>query len=91
MSRNDVLSERIALLAMEFLRKMKRAVPENIQVIGFDNSLQSFSHDITSFDFNLAITVQEMFNHLILQTKKGSDGLKVIPGRIVQRGSTREM
>jgi hypothetical protein len=82
----------VAITALHFLKVTKRiAVPESISVVGFDNTLDAFINDCTSYDFNIPAAVRAMIDFII--EPKGVSQLEPasvqhIDGILVQRGST---
>ena len=84
---NDVT----ALLALEYLRTRRIAVPEKLSVIGFDNSPEALASNLTSYSFNPDRLAHAMVHHILFPGSSSSPRavprLTEVKGRIVERGT----
>ena len=82
----------VAFTALSYLKNVKRiAVPEAVSVVGFDNTLESFVNDLSSYDFNIPAAVRAMIDFVIKprrNSQRESASVQRIDGVLVQRGST---
>jgi len=58
-------SDTTALEAIRFLQTHGYRVPEDISVVGFDDSLEAFFHKLTSFNFNVSGIMNAMVHHIL--------------------------
>jgi DNA-binding LacI/PurR family transcriptional regulator len=58
-------NDETALYALEFLRHNNIAVPQQISVIGFDDTFEAFGKGLTSYNFNISAIVTAMMTHVI--------------------------
>jgi hypothetical protein len=58
-------SDSIALLCLDFLRRHRVAVPEQISVVGFDDGLDAFLNRLTSYNFNGSAAVHAMLSFVV--------------------------
>ena len=84
-------NDKLALAASHFLSERRIQVPEQISLIGFDNSRQATIANITSFDFGLSRMAQKAFDFFSSPDSLKSGGIHKIKlkGRIVRRSSTK--
>ncbi|MBD3418482.1 MAG: hypothetical protein GF398_00035 [Chitinivibrionales bacterium] len=54
-----------AIAALDFLKKKRIAVPGSISVIGFDDSVESLQHNLTSFNFNMRACAHCALNFIL--------------------------
>jgi DNA-binding GntR family transcriptional regulator/DNA-binding LacI/PurR family transcriptional regulator len=81
----------VALMAYFYLLRNKARDSEKIALIGFDNSLESFTYSISSFNFNPAAAVHSILEYIFtpLRTIRQEKISAVeIPGMIIERKST---
>ncbi len=80
--------------ALDYLRGQGVRVPEDIAIVAFDNSLESFGLGLSSYSFNPPAVVDAMFVH-ILQPPHGrrkAAGREIeIPGRVMARRSSERV
>jgi DNA-binding LacI/PurR family transcriptional regulator/DNA-binding transcriptional regulator YhcF (GntR family) len=55
----------IALDTIAYLHRNGRQVPEDLSVIGFDDTLEAFQHGLTSFNFNAPALMHAMLGYLL--------------------------
>lgn len=58
-------SDSFVLPALDFLKQHRIAVPDQLSVIGFDDSLEASASNLTSYNFNGAAVMQEMLRHMV--------------------------
>jgi DNA-binding LacI/PurR family transcriptional regulator len=58
-------SDSVALLCLDFLRRHRVAVPEQISVVGFDDGLDAFLNRLTSYNFNGSAAVHAMLSFVV--------------------------
>ncbi len=86
-------SDYVASRALQFLAQKRVAVPETVSVMGFDDSLDAFTDRITSYNFNIAMVVRTMLNHVLgpvsrRDAQRGAPPL-VVEGFVTERETTR--
>jgi DNA-binding FadR family transcriptional regulator/DNA-binding LacI/PurR family transcriptional regulator len=82
------LSDPAAILALSFLRRQGVAVPGEISVAGFDDSIEAIGNGVTSYNFNMPALVEAMIDHLYNPSSSGWAGrIQEIPGRVMHRFS----
>ncbi|MBD3244119.1 MAG: GntR family transcriptional regulator [Chitinivibrionales bacterium] len=77
--------------ALDYLRFRGVRVPQDISVISFDNSLESFGLRLTSYSFNMPAVVGAVFEHILHPPQRAGRAAPVplhVPGRIMVRDST---
>jgi DNA-binding LacI/PurR family transcriptional regulator len=85
-------NDTVAIAALHYLNVTKKTpVPESISIVGFDNTLEAFNNNVTSFDFNIPTTVRSMIDFILnparfMQNKSGK--VQFVKGMLVKRGST---
>jgi DNA-binding GntR family transcriptional regulator len=57
-------SDSLALLCLDFLRSRGLRVPEDISVVGFDDSPDAFAQNLTSYNFDCPTAVAAMLGHI---------------------------
>lgn len=83
---NDVF----ALMALSFLSKAGVRVPEDISVVGFDDSSEAFAHNLASYNFNMPALVHSALDFLFRynpRNREPHEPLVEIEGEIMVRGS----
>jgi len=55
-----------ALKCLDFLEESRLKVPEKIAVVGFDDSIESCTRKLTTYDFNTPAYIRAMINHIIV-------------------------
>jgi len=80
----------VGLIALPFLRGMGVRVPEQVSVISFDNTVDSFGQGLTSYDFNVPAIASAMVGHIIESRGRGDhpEAVLEIPGTVMSRAST---
>jgi DNA-binding LacI/PurR family transcriptional regulator len=68
-------NDTVALLAYSFLLSNGIKVPEDISVIGFDDTIASYGYNLSSYNFNVDGMITEALDHII----------RFRPGHNVQR------
>jgi hypothetical protein len=67
-------------------------VQRDISVMGFDNTIEAFSHDLTSYNFNVRGATRAMLNHILHPRISGSpqteSRIEEIKGLIMERFTT---
>jgi DNA-binding LacI/PurR family transcriptional regulator len=86
-------NDSVALECMDLLRSRHVAVPGEVSVVGFDNSLPAFHQGLTSYAFNEAALMHAMVEHVLgsrppRRPRAGSPPVE-IEGFVVARRSTR--
>jgi DNA-binding LacI/PurR family transcriptional regulator/DNA-binding transcriptional regulator YhcF (GntR family) len=82
--------DKTALIALSFLEKNKKRVPEDVSVIGFENWRESWEHQLSTFYFNMIGMVQQAL--LLIRDEKSLKSQPVISevdGYVVERRTTR--
>lgn len=81
----------IALAAMAHVRDRGVRVPDSIAMVGFDDTFEAFSHDLTSYNFNMPALARAMLNHILAppsaRRREPLPALE-IPGVVMARQST---
>jgi DNA-binding transcriptional regulator YhcF (GntR family) len=54
----------IALGALRFLERRGKRVPQDISVVGFDNTAKSFELGLTTYDFSMSTTIHRMLSFI---------------------------
>jgi DNA-binding LacI/PurR family transcriptional regulator len=79
-----------ALMALDFLASNTVEIPEQISVIGFDDTEEALQANLASYNFNIAALAGAMFDHIlgghVLKTKQARQPV-VINGMVMQRRS----
>jgi DNA-binding LacI/PurR family transcriptional regulator len=84
------VNDYVALEALAFLKQKGVRVPQEISLIGFDDTIEAFKNNLTSYNFNLPAVVSRMLAYII---RPGIQGFKSrisveVEGVIIERGST---
>ncbi|MBD3242520.1 MAG: hypothetical protein GF331_18165, partial [Chitinivibrionales bacterium] len=71
-----------AMACLRYLAEQRVRVPQDISLIGFDNSTDAFIHGLTSYDFNCPVVVQRMLAHILdpaslRRIQRGTDPIEV--------------
>jgi DNA-binding LacI/PurR family transcriptional regulator len=77
-----------ALAARAFLREQPASHVRHITVVGFDNSVNAFAEELTSYDFNSAGIARAMFEWLTAPARFARAWPHTtvnISGRVVER------
>lgn len=82
--------DRIALLAQSFLLKKKAAIPQEVSVIGFENTEEAIFAELSSYEFDVAGVAQAMIAFFLNPEffKQHKAGALNCDGFIVPRGTT---
>jgi len=59
------VNDAVAMEALRFLHERGVAVPRDMSVAGFDNTLESFFNGLTSWDFNIPALVGALLGHIL--------------------------
>jgi len=82
----------VALAALHYLKTVRQVVvPGRLSVVGFDNTLDAFSSDLTSYDFNIPAVVRAMIDFVIRPPRgpaRPGGHVQRIDGVLVERSST---
>lgn len=83
-------SDTVALLAMSFLKSKGVRVPGDITVVGFDDSVEAFGFDLSSYSFNCEGMVTEALDHIIRfrRERRRPEPFHEVPGRVMVRGTS---
>jgi DNA-binding LacI/PurR family transcriptional regulator/DNA-binding transcriptional regulator YhcF (GntR family) len=79
-----------AVMALEFLREARVAVPEKISLISFDDSSIAVTNNLTSYNFNLSTVAAAMISHALNRSIPGQykRAQKIyISGTVIERGT----
>jgi len=81
----------MALVAMEYLQKQGRRIPEDLSIIGLDDSIKAAHFGVTSYNFNFPALAQRMMAFIRNPKLREYNGRMVLEseGSIMDRGSTR--
>jgi DNA-binding LacI/PurR family transcriptional regulator/DNA-binding transcriptional regulator YhcF (GntR family) len=86
------VSDETALSAWSFLKRRSVKVPDNVALVGMDDSNEAFLKGLSSYSFNSAGTVHAMMTHLLSPGRLPAYGRRTdreeIPGYVVERLST---
>jgi DNA-binding transcriptional regulator YhcF (GntR family) len=78
-----------AIHALRYLRRFRKIpVPRMLSVAGFDNTLESFEHKLTTFNFNVPALTHIMLSFVVAplrRLRRNSDYPLEIEGLIIQR------
>lgn len=83
--------DRYAAMALKFARDRNLSVPEDLSVVGYDNTVLSIctNPEITSIDSKVSVTTTEAVNALLQALSGKQPPRKIcIPGEIVKRETT---
>jgi DNA-binding transcriptional regulator YhcF (GntR family) len=84
-------NDTVALMAWSFLRSKGVAVPGDISLIGFGNTLEAVKRDITSYDLNFSAAAATAVNFLLRpewSSRFRTIARPRIDGFVIERGST---
>lgn len=82
----------VALAAVEYLERHTVAVPGDVSVVGFDNSLEAGLTGLTSYDFNIGALVRAMIDHIVgAPAPGGHREVFEAAGYVVERQTTRSV
>lgn len=57
-------TDKLAVECLRYCRKCNMQVPRDISIVGFDDSFDAFTHDLTSFNFNRTVQLGLVFDRL---------------------------
>jgi len=85
-------NDEIALHALGFLTRKRIKVPDDVSLVGFDDSLKANMSDLTSYNFNHTAIVQGILQHMMepraqVLRHKPEEQIEM-EGFLVERGST---
>lgn len=81
----------LALMAMAFLARRRRRVPEDIALVGFDDSLLAFGNGLTSYNMNMPGVATLLVRSVVEPMPTMSVGRGAwyeVPGMLALRQST---
>jgi hypothetical protein len=84
-------SDFVALLAQQFLRTKGVRVPDDISLIGFDDSIEALGAGLSSFNFNVPALVHAVMNHIQFSSSSRrlvNTGPLEIEGMVMERQTT---
>ncbi|MBD3421840.1 MAG: GntR family transcriptional regulator [Chitinivibrionales bacterium] len=82
---NDI----IALMALDYLERKDITVPQEISVLGFDDSEQAYTRRLTSYNFNVDILIYRIINSILNpRVFPKSHKAVEIDGMIMERDTT---
>jgi DNA-binding LacI/PurR family transcriptional regulator len=90
-------SDYVALAALDFLKTKGKTVPGDISVMGFDDSFEALYAELSSYNFNIRSYASSMLDfactgrHLFTGAVNENTGQVELPGRIIERKSTKKM
>jgi DNA-binding LacI/PurR family transcriptional regulator len=83
-------NDNCALECLQYLRGMNVRIPHDVSVVGFDDAFDSFTHELSSYDFNGRAAMQAMVGS-VLHPSRGRGvspgGVLSIDGHLVVRHS----
>jgi DNA-binding LacI/PurR family transcriptional regulator len=85
-------SDSAAMMALDFLESRSIRVPDELSVVGFDNSIGSLGSGLTTYDFNIPGLVAAITSHLLpsnTRMRRLNTGPMEIPGIIIERRTSR--
>ena len=79
-----------ALIAMVHARERGVRVPEELALLGFDDTFEAFAHGLSSYDYNMPALVQAMLEHILSTPQRRLEALPPleVPGVLRLRRST---
>jgi DNA-binding LacI/PurR family transcriptional regulator len=81
-----------ALECIDYLRSRRRRLPQDISVVGFDNTAEASYEGLTSYDFNSAAVMHEMLAHVLapgrIRARRSPGQAVEIEGFVAERAST---
>jgi DNA-binding LacI/PurR family transcriptional regulator len=83
----------IAIHVLRFLRARSIGVPDEISVLGFDNTGDASYNDLTSYDFDVAAIALKMLDHILRPESTlfpPSQRIISSEGMVIPRGSVRK-
>jgi DNA-binding LacI/PurR family transcriptional regulator len=81
-------NDHIALCAIDYLRRHGVAVPEDLSVVGFDNTVEAFGAGLTTYDFNIEIAASRMLAFIRSpRLFASSAGYHEIEGAVISRNT----
>ncbi|MBD3322054.1 MAG: GntR family transcriptional regulator [Chitinivibrionales bacterium] len=84
-------NDEVALMAREYLDRHRLAVPSDISLAGFDDSVPALHNGLTSYNFNLGAAAHAMMDFILTRSsrRRQTHGKTVeIDGSIIERVTT---
>lgn len=82
-------SDQHATAALHFLQNSRVPVPQELSVVGFDNTSEASLNGLTSYSFNIPGVVRAIVDHILKgETRRTRAYVQQIPGFIAVRQST---
>jgi len=84
----------IAIHALRFLHMRKVPVPEQVSVVGFDNTGDASYNNLTSYDFDVSAIALKMLDHILRPDSSlfpASQRVVSSEGMVIPRGSTMRL
>ncbi|MBD3242739.1 MAG: hypothetical protein GF331_19260, partial [Chitinivibrionales bacterium] len=88
-------SDTIAFLAYSFLKSRGVRVPQDISLMGFDDTVEAFGFNLSSYNFNCEGMITAVLDHIIRFSSSSLRGggnkaapYYEVPGRVMARGTT---
>jgi DNA-binding LacI/PurR family transcriptional regulator/DNA-binding transcriptional regulator YhcF (GntR family) len=81
------LDDTIAAAALRFLSASSVRVPEQISLVGFDNSSDALRGGLASYDFNVPSLSNAVVQHVLAAPGRRPRAVVEIPGRLAERAS----
>ncbi len=79
----------LALLALRHLRAAGVQLPQQLSLIGFDDTLEGFGRNLSSYSFNIPAIVSAILEHLLAPKRAVARNRVVeIPGMVLERGTS---
>ncbi len=78
-------NDQIAVDILDYLHDRGVRVPRDVSVVGFDDTPEAFSYQLTSYEFNAAGVTGAVMHHILEPAVPRDDRVVQIEGRIVKR------
>ena len=81
-----VYNDEVGVTALEFLRRKGVRLPEQLSLVGFDNTLEGYRLGLSSYDFNAPAIVNALLEHILAPKRAGPRALGAkIRGMVLER------